>query len=235
MNNHSIWAISLLFGLAGCAGHPLRSQALAVPLTPASPQWADLVQSNTSIPVLLAQATVDTVDPSGNRSGDDLGDDSGDDSTDRANRPEQTRPAAIQQDYEATTPLPSTGAVTIRQSIRDLDPDQLIAECPPDSAPYALAESTNYRVQICSQEYDPWLPKYYIGQAKDGSGELRITSSNPDAARQLTFQQGGYTYIIDRDGARPEVTNAYLEIYTPSGDNYAEALLYLYETGRAPQ
>lgn len=140
----------------------------------------------------------------------------------------------IQQDYAATAPLPATGKVTIRESIRNLDLSQLLAECPADSAPYAFAESTNYRVQICSQEYDPWLPKYYIGQAKDGSGELRITSSDPDEARQLIFKHEGYTYIIYRDGARPEQVNAYLEVYTPSGENYAEALLYLYEAGAAP-
>lgn len=141
---------------------------------------------------------------------------------------------SIQKDYAATVPLPSTGRVTIRDSIRNLDLSQLIAECPADSAPYAFAESTNYRVQICSQEYDPWLPKYYIGQAKDGSGELRITSSDLDEARQLIFRHEGYTYIIYRDGARPEQVNAYLEVYTPNGENYAEALLYLYEAGAAP-
>lgn len=141
----------------------------------------------------------------------------------------------IQQDYAATAPLPATGKVTIRDSIRNLDMNQLIADCPSDSAPYAFAESTNYRVQICSEEYDPWQPKYYIGQAKDGSGEMHITSSNPDEARQLIFKHDGYTYILYRDSARPELTNAYLEVYSPSGENHAEALMYLYEASNPPR
>jgi CMP-N-acetylneuraminic acid synthetase len=142
---------------------------------------------------------------------------------------------AIQRDYESTAPLPSTGQVTIRDDIRNLELDQLITNCPTDSSPYAFAESTNYRVQICSQEYDPWLPKYYIGVAKDSSGELKITNTDAAEARQLIFKNAGYTYLIDRDEARPEQLNAYLEVYTPNGDNYAEALLYLYENNRPPR
>lgn len=143
----------------------------------------------------------------------------------------QTRVAQVQmqRDYGFMTPLPSTGRVTVRGSIRTVQPEQLISDCPTDSAPYALAESTHYRVQICSEEYDPWLPKYYIGQAKDGSGELRITSTDIDTARQLIFENAGYTYVIYRDGARPDQMNAYLEIYSPTGRGYAEALWYLYE------
>jgi hypothetical protein len=143
--------------------------------------------------------------------------------------------STIQQDYAATAPLPSTGQVTVRDHIRNLDSDRLIVDCPADSAPYAFAESTNFEVQICSEEYDPWQPKYYISQAKDRSSGLRITSSNPEEARQLIFRNKGYTYVIYRDGARPDQQNAYLEVYTPDGDNFAEALLYLYEAGPAPR
>jgi hypothetical protein len=145
------------------------------------------------------------------------------------NRSTRVARIQVQRDYDFRTPLPSTGQVTIRGSIRTIQLDQLIADCPTDSAPYALAESTNYRVQVCSEEYDPWLPKYYIGQAKDGSGELRITSTDVNAARQLIFENAGYTYVIYRDGARPNQINAYLEVYSPSGQGYAEALWYLYE------
>ncbi|HEY9644489.1 MAG TPA: hypothetical protein V6C57_28595, partial [Coleofasciculaceae cyanobacterium] len=69
----------------------------------------------------------------------------------------------------------------------------------------------------------------YIGQAKDGGGELRITSSNLDEARQLIFKNGDYTYVLYRDGAKPDESNAYLEVYMPNGKSYAEALFYLYE------
>lgn len=133
------------------------------------------------------------------------------------------------RDYAPNAPIPATGQVTIRGDVRQLDLDRLIADCPADSAPYALAESTGYFIQICSAEYDPWLPKYYIGQAKDGSGELRLTNDNPDTARQLIFPNDGYTYTLYRDSARPDQTNAYLEVGTPDGKIYAEALFYLYE------
>lgn len=136
---------------------------------------------------------------------------------------------SIQRDYATTTPLPATDQVTIRRDIRMLDHNQLIADCPTDTAPYAFAESTNYFIQICSAEFDPWLPKYYIGQAKDGSGILRITNTDLTTARQLIFRNDGYTYTLHHNGARPDLTNAYLEVYTPDGTGYGEALLYLYE------
>ncbi|MFM7428008.1 MAG: hypothetical protein ACKO7W_23920 [Elainella sp.] len=141
--------------------------------------------------------------------------------------------ASLQQDYGPTTPLPATGQVTIRSDIRSLDLNQLIAPCPSDSSPYAFAESTNYRVQICSAEYDPWQPKYYIGQSKQGNEELQITSTDPAAARQLIFNHAGYTYVLYRDGRARTAdgsANAYLQVFTPSGEGYAEALLYFYET-----
>ncbi|NJR65089.1 MAG: hypothetical protein HC772_06850 [Leptolyngbyaceae cyanobacterium CRU_2_3] len=140
-----------------------------------------------------------------------------------------TTDKSIDRDYDFSTPIASTGKLTVRERIRTVDTDKLIASCPTDTAPYALAESTHYRVQICSGEYDPQLPKYYIGQAKDGSGELRITSADLDEARQLVFKNGDYTYTLYRDSARPEQNNAYLEIYMPNGKSYAEALFYLYE------
>lgn len=136
---------------------------------------------------------------------------------------------ALFRDYEPMTPIPAIDRVTIRDDVRNLAPDQAIADCPTDTSVYAFAESTSYFVQICSQEQDPWLPKYYIGQAKDGSSEQQITSDNPDEARQLIFRDQGYAYILYRDSARPDLTNAYLEIYTPEGTVYAEALLYFYE------
>jgi hypothetical protein len=143
--------------------------------------------------------------------------------------PASPAPSDIQRDFAPTTPLPATGQVTLRGNIRDVASDRLIRQCPSDSAPYAFAESTRYLVQICSAEYDPWLPKYYISQAKDGSGNLELTNSDPNTAQQLIFPNGDYTYILDRDSVRTEQTNAYLEIHHPDGQTYAEALLYFYE------
>lgn len=214
--------------LTGCSTSqtPVAQLLPAVQSSPQAPQAPQTSQSPTQPLPVVPSATVPVELPQS--------------SLQPASRPVQTSQsngdrstqvaqASMQRDYDVTTPLPSTGQVTIRGSIRTIQPDQLIADCPTDSAPYALAESTNYRVQICSEEYDPWLPKYYIGQAKDGSGELRITSADQRAAQQLIFENAGYTYVIYRDGARPEQMNAYLEVYSPTGQGYAEALWYLYE------
>lgn len=231
MNYRYLWATPLLFGFLGCDVSRLSSQ---VPPSPAAstsaPSSGEAVQAVSS--TVVSPTIAPSIAPPTSAASSQLAQTS--DSV-NGSTTESTRETEIRRDYAATAPLPSTGQVTIRNSIRNLDLSQLIAECPPDSAPYAFAESTNYRVQICSQEYDPWQPKYYIGQAKDGSGELRITSSNPETARQLIFEHSGYTYAIYRDGARPELLNAYLQVFTPSGENYAEALLYLYEAGATPR
>jgi len=139
-----------------------------------------------------------------------------------------TKPASPTSVSPKTTPA-TPSKVTMRADIRTLDRSRLIADCPTDSGPYAFAESAHYQIQICSQEYDPWLPKYYIGQSKADHSRLQITSTNPDEARQLIFKNAGYTYILYRDSARPEQSNAYLQVYSPNGDQYSEALLYLYE------
>jgi hypothetical protein len=139
------------------------------------------------------------------------------------------------RDYDPMTPLPETGRVTLRADIASLNSDRLITDCPTDTALYAFAESSNYRVQICSQEYDPWMPKYYIGRAKDGGDELRLVNKDAYEARQLLFYNGDYRYNLYRDGARPEQMNAYLEIYSPDDrKTYAEALVYLYEKSGRP-
>lgn len=190
----------------------------------------DAATSPTSDPMPVQSLAPNSIAP--NSAADPSSDPSIDRATDRTIAPEAESPTettALQQDYASSQPIAATGQVTQRYGIQALDPAQLIADCPTDSAPYAFAESTNYRVQICSQEFDPWLPKYYIGQAKDGSGDLRITSANPNEARQLIFKVEGYTYILYRDSARPEQNNAYLEVYTPNGGGYAEALWRLYE------
>lgn len=211
---NTIWSIPLLFSFTGCNIEALNSTTSSVsrPSSPSSPA---------AVPAIAPASTSATVQPQSPAA--------------TAPLPDSADVNSIQQDYAATDPLPSTGQVTIRNHIRNLDPSRLIAECPADSAPYLFAESTHYYVQICSQEYDPWLPKYYIGQAKDGSGELRITSPDPEEARQLIFKYNSYTYMIERTATQLEQRNAYLQVYTPNGENFAEALLYLYESSAVPK
>jgi hypothetical protein len=147
--------------------------------------------------------------------------------------PERFTPSAndpnVLRDYAPLTPIPDIGSVTVRGTL-DAAPERLAFEdCPPDTSPYAMAESTSYGIQVCSTETDPGLPKYFVAQAKDGSGVIRVTNQEELSARQLIFKGDRYWYILYRDGARPEIMNAYLEIYTPEGRTYAEALWSIYE------
>ncbi len=229
----SIWVIALLLSIAGCSiKAPVASVVEAPASTAASTSSTKSFGATVSKPAQPTeqprQAAVESpIAPPIQREIPPM--------ATQTRPPEVQAVAQMQQDYAATIPLPSTGNVTVRDDIRKLDPSRLLTNCPPDTAPYAFAESTHYQVQICSQEYDPWLPKYYIGQAKDGSGEIRITSNSPDEARQLIFRHEGYTYNIYRDSAHPEASNAYLQVMSPSGKGYAEALLYLYERSGMPK
>lgn len=214
MNYRHFGGLLLLLGTIGCASVNLARSPDAVQ-SPESPQAN--TQANTSEVSNAPASPTPTL-------------------TESAESAESSpiAPAAstalnVQRDFAPTAPLPATGQVTVRGNIRDVEADRMIAECPADSAPYAFAESTNYLVQICSAEYDPWLPKYYMSRAKDGSGTLELTNSDPNTARQLIFSNGDYTYTLYRDSARSNQTNAYLEVRTPDGVTHAEALLYFYE------
>ncbi|MBW4561309.1 MAG: hypothetical protein KME32_09140 [Mojavia pulchra JT2-VF2] len=134
------------------------------------------------------------------------------------------------RDYGFSTPLPQTGKVTIRRSLREFKRNQMFKSCPANSNLYAYAESTNYQVEICTKEKTYNQPKYYLSRAKNGKSSLTITSKDEDAAYQLIFNNNGYTYSIYRDGGGPQnAINAYLEVTRPDGKTIGEALLYLYE------
>lgn len=140
-------------------------------------------------------------------------------------------------DYDFSTPIPQIGRTTIRRSLAEFDRTQMVAPCPPDTVLLTAAESTNYHIQICSAEDDPTQPAYYMGFAKDGSGDIVIPASDRQAARQNVFRNGNYTYSIYADGRAPERMNAYLEVLLPNGEMHAEALWYLYrhnERGSRP-
>jgi hypothetical protein len=211
--------VLLLLLLTGC-GLANRSQPLA-----ATPSAAE---SSLTAPTLEATETPDGETPTLVENSPAPAD------TELAQAPQLDANPTVQRDYDLTAPLPTTGQVTIRDNIRNLETDRLIAECPADSAPYAFAESTNYMAQICSAEYDPWLPKYYLGHAKADGSEIWLTNEDHETAQQLIFANDDYTYVLHRDSARPSQTNAYLEVHAPNGTVYAEALLYFYERSDRP-
>jgi hypothetical protein len=198
-----IWLV--LVGCAGCSS-PILSQNSA-PVSTSSPSSHPSQATARANSSLLDSSSAQT----------------------SASVPKAAESAEIRRDYEFKTPLPATGRVTIRSHIRSLDASRLIADCPKNSLPYAFAESSNYQVQICSAENDREQPKYFILRAKNGGNVQRITSADAEAARQLIFRHQDHTYVIYRDGAVPEKLNAYLEIFSPDGRGFAEALLYLYE------
>ena len=144
-------------------------------------------------------------------------------------KPDSDNPNYL-RDYNFSTPLPQTGKVTIRRSLREFKQNRMFKACPANSELYAFAESTNYQVEICTKEHTLKQPKYYLSRAKNGSSSLTIKSNDEDAAYQLIFQNNGYTYSIYRDGGSSKnPINAYLEVTRPDGKTFGEALIYLYE------
>jgi hypothetical protein len=144
-------------------------------------------------------------------------------------KPDSDNPNYL-RDYDFSTPLPQTGKVTIRRSLREFKQNRMFKPCPANSELYAFAESTNYQVEICTKEHTLKQPKYYFSRAKNGSGSLTIKSNDEDAAYQLIFYNNGYTYLIYRDGSNSRhPINAYLEVTRPDGKTFGEALIYLYE------
>ncbi|MBF2077525.1 MAG: hypothetical protein IGR76_03135 [Synechococcales cyanobacterium T60_A2020_003] len=135
----------------------------------------------------------------------------------------------VLRDYDPLTPIPQIGSVTVRGTLDEATDGSTIEDCPTNTDLYAVAESTSYQIQVCSAEGNPQLPKYFVAQAQDGSGTVRITNEEVDSARQLIFKGDRDWYSLYRDSAHPEITNAYLEIYTPDGRTYAEALLSIHE------
>ncbi|MGG6294531.1 hypothetical protein ACQ4M4_08910 [Leptolyngbya sp. AN02str] len=213
----------LVVAIAACSAPPSNSTAPQPSASPSSPPAAAADSGRDAQPVASAPAASPSPAPtvSSSRPKTEF-------------QPDPDNPDLF-RDVIPTEPIPATGRLTVRGDLRQADESLLFAQCPSDSAPYAIAASGNYRIQICSAEYDPWQPKYYIGQTHDGTEELKITSTNPDEARQLIFQNGGYVYNLYRDGGQPDMLNAYLEVYTPEGKIYAEALHYIYERQDMPQ
>ena len=130
------------------------------------------------------------------------------------------------EDYRFSTPLPQTGKVTIRRSLKAFNRQRMFTACPKNSRLYAFAESTHYLVQICAQQ---GVPRYYLSKGKQDGSRLTIEDRDSSRTRQLIFANKDYLYILYRDGARPERINAYLQVFRKDQQILGEALLYLYE------
>jgi hypothetical protein len=134
------------------------------------------------------------------------------------------------RDYEFSTPLPQTGKVTIRQPIQALPAKSLFDRCPVKSHLEAFAESTHFLVMVCRDNSND-LKKYWIQKTLKTGKVLRLTAEDKPHSQPANWTHGDYSVSIYADGARPELTNAYLESYnTKTQQGRAEALLYHYST-----
>jgi hypothetical protein len=172
-----------------------------------SPVMARFQQSSQPSPILLVQAPVLNPERFSASAGDPM----------------------VLRDYDPLTPIPATGQVTRRGNLAEAPGYLHFADCPEGADLYAVAQSSSYVIQVCAAVGDPLQPELFLAQAKDGSGTIQVISEDPQAAQQLIFRGDRYWYMLYRDGARPEILNAYLEIYTPEGRTYAEALYGIYE------
>lgn len=137
----------------------------------------------------------------------------------------------IKKHYEATTPLPGIGRVTIRDNIRNLPTNRIFRKCPSNSMIIEFAESKSYLVIICSDENDHNLPKYWIERRKNGGSDLIVNASS-NTNEPATYKRGEYSYWIYSDGIHPEKMNAYLQRYNRNTQRgSAEALLFYYNRG----
>ena len=135
----------------------------------------------------------------------------------------------LKRDYEATTPLPQTGRLTIRRSISALPADQLFDRCPAQSRLEEFAESTRFLVMVCRDDRDA-LKKFWIQKTKKTGTITRLTGQDQPRSQPTPFASGDYRVLIYADGAKPSQLNAYLESYNAKTRKAgrAEALLYHY-------
>jgi hypothetical protein len=132
------------------------------------------------------------------------------------------------RDYEFSTPIPTTGKVTIRKPLKDLPKKTLFASCPAKSDLQDFAESTSFLVIICRDQQNV-LQKYWIQKNKKTGAVVRLTAQDLPNSQPSVWKSGNYQVYLYHDGRNPQLINAYLESYnliTKKGR--AEALLYYY-------
>jgi hypothetical protein len=132
------------------------------------------------------------------------------------------------RDYEFSTPIPTTGKVTIRKPILDLPKKSLFASCPAKSDLQDFAESTSFLVMICRDQQNV-LQKYWIQKNKKTGAVVRLTARDLPNSQPSMWKSGNYQVYLYHDGRNPELINAYLESYNMKAKKgRAEALLYYY-------
>jgi hypothetical protein len=125
--------------------------------------------------------------------------------------------------------------VTDYQDIRNFDLNQQFAPCPTDTVLLRFAESTKYKVQICSQEGDLNLPGYYMGHSKNGSGNLKFKIKDKQAAQQGVYKHEDYSYILYTDGLHRDGFRPKLQVFGPKAKLLLEEqLLSLYDKDYRP-
>jgi hypothetical protein len=141
----------------------------------------------------------------------------------------------IKRDYEASTPLPQTKQLTIRQPLQALPSDLLFAKCPANSQLTEFAESNNFFVMVCREGGDRGLTKHWLQKFKKTGKQMQLIAQDRPNSQPSTWKSGDYEVRIYADGARPNLTNAYLESYnTKTKLLRSEALIYHYATHYKP-
>ncbi len=137
----------------------------------------------------------------------------------------------IKRDYEASTPLPQTKKVTIRQPLQNLPSDRLFAKCPTNSQLTEFAESNNFLVMVCREGGDLGLTKHWLQKSKKTGKQMQLKAQDRPNSQPSTWKSGDYEVSIHSDGAKPNLINAYLESYnTKTKQGRSEALIYHYAT-----
>jgi hypothetical protein len=135
----------------------------------------------------------------------------------------------IKRDYEASTPLPQTKQLTIRQPLKELPSDRLFAKCPANSQLTEFAESNNFLVMVCREGGDRGLTKHWLQKSKKTGKQTQLKAQDRPNSQPSTWKSGDYEASINSDGAKPNLVNAYLESYnTKTKQGRSEALIYHY-------
>ncbi|MEI6430227.1 MAG: DUF1176 domain-containing protein [Pseudanabaena sp. ELA607] len=92
---------------------------------------------------------------------------------------------------------------------------------------YAYAETSSFKVYVCSDVNNPNQPRYYRSFNQDGSPGLNLTADkyNPLKADRLEFRNDAYTYSIDLFGDSGD--KPMLRVGTPDGKTSTEPLTVL--------